>query len=127
MQFHRAVVIFAGHVIERTDFDDAGVVDQDVNPVEMIDDFPDSGLNLIAIEQIAFDRENFSAASREIGFRAREFFWITREEGNVSALVANVSRQHEPKSTRSATDQGNFIAQRVLRRANDASGYPTAE
>jgi hypothetical protein len=114
-------------VIERTYFDDAGVVDQDVNPVEMIDDFPDSSLNLIAIEQIAFDGENFFAASSEIGFCTREFFWITREESNVSALVANVSRQHEPKSTRSATDQGNFIAQRVLRRANDASGYPTAD
>jgi len=127
MQSHRAVVILAGHVIERTDFDDAGVVDQDVNPVEMIDDFPDSGLNLIAIEQIAFDRENFSAASSEIGVCARKFFWITREQSNVSALVANVSRQHEPKSTRSATDQGNFIAQRVLRRSDDASGYPTAD
>jgi hypothetical protein len=114
-------------VIERTDFDDSGVVDQNVNPVEMIDDFPDSGLNLIAIEQIAFDGENFSAARSEIGFRAREFFWITREESNLSALVANVSRQHEPESTRPATDQGNFTAQRVLRRANDASGYPTAE
>jgi hypothetical protein len=127
MQFHSAVVIFAGHVIERTDFDDAGVVDQDVNPVEMIDDFPDSGLNLITIEQIAFDRENFSAASSDIRFCAREFFWITREESNLSALVANVSCQDEPESTRSATDQGNFIAQRVLRRANDASGYPTAD
>jgi hypothetical protein len=114
-------------VIERTDFDDAGVVDQDVNPVEMIDDFPDSDLNLIAIEQIAFDRENFSAASSEIGFRAREFFWIPREESNLSALIANVSRQHKTKSTRPATDKGNFIAQRVLRRAKDASGYPTTE
>jgi hypothetical protein len=93
----------------------------------MIDHFPDSGLNLIAIEQIAFDGENFSAARSEIGFCSREFFWITREESNVSALAADVSRQHETKSTRSATDQGNFIAQHVLRRANDASGYPTAK
>jgi hypothetical protein len=114
-------------VIERTDFDDAGVVDQDVNPVEMIDDFADSGGNLIAIEQIAFDGENFSAVTSEIGLCAREFFWITREQSNVSTLVANVSRQHEPKSTRSATDQGNFIAQRVLRGANNATGYPTAD
>src|SRR5438874_7783558 len=100
MQSHRAVVILAGHVIERTDFDDAGVIDQDVNPVEMIDDFSDSGLNLVAIEQIAFDGENFSAAGSEIDFCAREFFWITRDESNVSALVANVSCQHETESTR---------------------------
>jgi hypothetical protein len=114
-------------VIEGTDFNDAGVVDQYVNPVEMTDDFPDSSLNLIAIEQIAFNGENFSAARSEIGFCSREFIWITREESNLSALVADVSRQHETESTRSATDQGNFIAQRVLRRANDASGYPTAK
>jgi hypothetical protein len=93
----------------------------------MIDDFPHSSLNLIAIEKIAFDGKNFSAARSEIGFRTREFCWITREQSDLSALVANVSRQHETKSTRPATDQSNFIAQRVLRRAKDASGYPTAE
>jgi hypothetical protein len=114
-------------VIERTDFDHAGVVDKDVNLVEMIDDFPDSSLNLIVIEQIALDRQNVSAARSEIGFRAREFIRITGEQSNVSALVANVSRQHKPESTRSATDQDNLVAQGVLRRANDASGYPTAE
>jgi hypothetical protein len=127
MQSHRAVVIFAAHVIERTDFDDASVVDQNVDPVEMFDGFPDCSLNLIAIEQIALDSENLSATRSEIGFRAREFFWITCEQSNLSAFVANVSRQHEAESTRSATDQGNFIAQRVSSRANDASGYPTAD
>jgi hypothetical protein len=114
-------------MIQRTDFDDAGVVDEDVNPVEMIDDFPDSSLNLMAIEQIAFDGENFSAARIDIGLGAGEFFCITREESNIATLLANVSRQHEPESTRSATDHGNFIAQRVLRRANNARGYPTAD
>jgi len=114
-------------MIERADFDDPGVVDQNVDPVEMIDHFSDCSLNLIAIEQIAFDGENLSAARRDIGFGAREFFWITREESNLSALVTNVSRQHETKSTRPATDQGNFVAQRVLRRAKNARGYPTAD
>jgi hypothetical protein len=114
-------------MIERTDFDDAGVVDQDVNPVEMIDDFLYSDPNLIAIEQIAFDGENFSAAHSDIGLGAGEFFCITREESNLSALVANVSRQHEAESTRPTTDQDNFIAQRVFGRANETSAYPTAE
>jgi len=114
-------------VIERTDFDDAGVVDQNVNPAEMIDYFPDCSLNLIAIEEIAFHSKNSSAARSEIGFRAREFFWIPCQQSNLSAFVANVSRQHEAESTRSAADQGNFIAHLVSRRANDASRYPTAD
>jgi len=114
-------------MIERADFDDPGVVDQNVDPVEMIDHFSDCSLNLIAIEQITLDGENFSAAHSDVGFSACEFFWITREESNLSAFIANVSRQHETESARSATDQGNFIAQAVLARANDASGYPTAD
>jgi len=114
-------------MIEWTDFDDAGIVDQDVNPVEMIDDFANSGPNLIAIEQIAFDDENFSTARSDIGFAPGEFFWITREESNLSSLAANVSRQNETKSTRPATDQGNLVAQRVLRRSKDARSYPTTE
>jgi hypothetical protein len=127
MQFHRAIEIITSHVIKRTDLDDTGVVNQDVNPVEAIDHFPNSSLNLIAIEQIAFDRKNFSAAPGEIGFRVREFFWITCEESNLSAPRANVSRQHEPEPARAASDQDNSIAQRVLRRANQTSGNPTAE
>src|SRR4029434_2669787 len=103
MQSHGAVVIFAGHVIERTDFNDAGVIDQDVNPAQAIDDFPDSGLNLIPIEQTAFRGDNFSAPRSTLGFGAGEFFCITREESNIPPLVANMSRQHKPKSTRSAT------------------------
>jgi hypothetical protein len=113
-------------VIERTDFDDAGVVDQNVNPAEVIDDLPDSSANLIAIEQVAFDGENFSATCGEIGFRAGEFFRIACEEGNLSALAANMSRQDETKSPRSATDQDNLIVQRELCCAKDTSGYPTA-
>ena len=50
MQLHGAIEIFAVHVIERTDFDDAGVVDQDVDFAEAIDSCPDSGVNLRAIE-----------------------------------------------------------------------------
>jgi hypothetical protein len=127
MQSHRALIIVAVHMIQRTDFDDAGVVDQDVNPVEMIDHFPDSSLNLIAIEQIALHSENFPVARSKIGFRPSEFLWVTRDESDLSALVANVSGQHKPESARPAGDENYFIPQGVLRGANDASSYPTTE
>jgi len=58
----------------------------------VIDDHSDSALNLIPLEQIAFDGENVSATCSNIGFGSREFFWITREESNTSALGTNVSR-----------------------------------
>jgi hypothetical protein len=114
-------------VIERTNLNDAGVINQDVDPAEPIDDFPDGGLNLITVEQIAFDSENFSTAPGEIGFRAHEFFAIAGNESDLSALLADVSRQHEAEPARSTTDQGNSIPQRVLNRPYEPSGYPTAE
>jgi hypothetical protein len=97
-------------VIERTDFDDAGVVDQNVDLSESIDNCPDGGLNLCAIEQIAFDNQNFATAPNQIGSRTREFFTVARNESNAPAFRANVSSKHEPKPTRSATNENNLVA-----------------
>jgi hypothetical protein len=40
MQPHCAVEILTGHVLQWTDFDNAGVVDQDVDLAKPIDDLP---------------------------------------------------------------------------------------
>jgi hypothetical protein len=86
-------------VIERTDFDHPSVIDQNVDPAEMIEDLPNSSMDLITTEQIAFDGENSTATTSEISFGAGQFFWITCEEGDLSALIANVSCKDEPKPT----------------------------
>ena len=101
--------------------------DQDVNLGETIDNCPDGAVNLSAIEQIAFDRQNFGAAPSEIRFRAREFFTIARNECHAPTLPGNVSRQHESESAGSATDKNNFLAQGVSRRAKHASDNPAAD
>ena len=53
MQIHRALEILAMHVIERANFDDACVVDDDIEAAEIIDDLLNGGVNLRAIQQIA--------------------------------------------------------------------------
>jgi len=111
-------------MIKRTDLDYAGVVDQDVDFSESIDNRPDSGLNLSAIEQIAVDSQNFPTARGEIGFRAREFFMVACYESDTPASRTNVACQHETEPAGSATDENNFIAQLVSGRANGATGYP---
>jgi hypothetical protein len=115
MQSHGALEIFASHVFERTDFHDAGVVDQEIDSAEPVDDLPHSSVDLIGIEQVAFDSHNFATAPGEIGFRARELFAIAGNESNTPALLTDVSRQHETETARSATDQGDFVAQRISR------------
>jgi hypothetical protein len=62
MESHGAIEIFARHVIERTNLNDAGIVDQDVDFAEAIDSCPDSAMNLRVIEQVAFDGHNLATA-----------------------------------------------------------------
>src|SRR6266481_7502178 len=126
MQPHGALEIFVAHVLKWTNFHNPGVVDQDVDPAEPIDDRAYSGLNLSAIAQIAFDGENFVAAGSEIGFCACEFLGVTREESNLSALVANMSCEHESQSARTTGDEDNFVTQPVTSRAKNSSGDPRA-
>src|SRR6478736_4866891 len=65
MQSHCALEILPRHMLERADFDNAGVVYQDVYLAKAIDDLPNSRLNLFGIEKIAFNRENFATAGNK--------------------------------------------------------------
>jgi len=49
------------HMQERADFNDAGIVDHNIEAAEMIDDFLHRLLDLRRLEQIAFDRQCITA------------------------------------------------------------------
>jgi hypothetical protein len=124
MQLHRALKIFAAHVLKWTNFHDAGVIDQDVDPAEAINGSPDGRVNLSTIEQIAFDRENFTTASAEIGFCTHEFLTVARNQSHIAASLANMSCEHESESARTTGDEDNFVTQSVTSRAKDSSSNP---
>src|SRR5690348_5207046 len=109
MQSHRTLIVFARHVVDWTHFNNAGVVNEDIYPTKPVDDSLNRRPYLIAIEQIAFYGKNFSTQRRELGPGAGEFFWIPRQESNTSAAATDMPSQHQPQSTRSATDHDDFI------------------
>ena len=43
-------------MLERSDFDDAGVINEDVDLAEMLEGLLDGGLNLRRLKEIALDR-----------------------------------------------------------------------
>ena len=98
-------------MLERPDFDNTRVINQHVDLVESIDDVPNSELNLFLVEQIALNCENMSTSRNQIGFCTREFVPISGNEGNLAALRANVSREHESEPPRAAGDHDNFVAE----------------
>jgi hypothetical protein len=85
-------------MVEWADLDNAGVVDQDVNLAEAINDFPDSRLNLSGIQQIALNGQHGATAPGELSFCAGKFRRIPREQRDLTACGANLPRKHEPES-----------------------------
>src|ERR1043166_8649979 len=112
MQAHGAIEILRRQVLKGTDFDDSGVVDQDIDLAKAIDDSPNSRPNLSGVEQVAFNCEDPTTAWRESSLCARQFLMIARNESNVSAVRANMSREHKSESARTTGDQDNLFAQR---------------
>ena len=108
MQSHGAFEILARHVLKRTNFDDAGAVDQDVDLAEAIDDLTNSGINLCGIEQVALNGQDRAATWSEISLSARQFVRITCDEGDVTPLPTNLSRKHKTESARTACD-GDYL------------------
>jgi len=90
-------------------FDNAGVVDQDIDFAKAIDDFSNSRVNLSGIEQIAFNCENLTTAGDKISLCTHQFVRIARNDGNIAASRANMSREHETESTGATGDKDNFV------------------
>ena len=66
MHSHRSLEILSPHVIERADFDDASVVDQDVDLAEAVDRLTGRQLNLLRIEEVTLNGKHPAAAVRQI-------------------------------------------------------------
>src|SRR5713101_1364510 len=120
MQSHGALEILMRHMLKRTDFDNAGVVDQDVDLAKAIDDLPNSRLNLPGIQQVALHGQRRTAARSKIGLCARELIRVARNKCNVAVSRANLSRKHEPKSARPACDEHDLVVQGIARGSNEA-------
>jgi hypothetical protein len=127
MQLHALLEIFALHVFERPDFDDARVIDQNVDLAKALESLLDSRLNLRAIEQVAGGREHVTAAGRELGFGTREFVRVTGQNGNASALFANLARNRQAKSARTSGDQHDFVSEREARGLEKPGDQPKSD
>src|SRR5216117_1102324 len=114
-------------MLKRSNFDDTCVFDQNIDLAKAIDDSPNSRLNLSGVEQIAFNCEDLATAWRKISLCTRQFLIIPRNESNVAASRADMSREHKSESARTTGDQDNLFAQRITRGVNKPRDYPGAK
>src|SRR5438067_8540339 len=109
MDAHCAIEIFELQMLKRTDFDNAGVVDKDVDLAETLKCLLNGGLNLSGLEQVALDRQDFRAEVVEIGFSAGEFVRIACEERDFATASANAARDLQTETARTAGDKRDFV------------------
>jgi hypothetical protein len=106
MGLHGRVVVFGALVIEGTDLDDAGVVDQHVDGAKAAGSVGHGALGIRPDADISGDRQHL-----EVGMvppkRRRspfELFGVAGHEGQVGPFGGQLARQHQPQAARAACD-----------------------
>ena len=110
MQAHGAIEILELHVLDRTDFDNARVVYQNVDLAKALKCLLDSGLDLRRLKQITLNRENFCREAVQLRFRDREFFGIARNQSNFPSARANLARDFQAEPAGTAGNESDFVA-----------------
>jgi hypothetical protein len=129
MDIHRLLEIGSLHMLDGTDLNDAGVVDQDVAAPALRDDLPRQRGDGGAIGHVADHRGGRETASRQILARRGELGFVARRQRHVGAKTPELARDGKAQPPRATGDQfraafeihpaGTAPPQRKCRRAGD--------
>jgi hypothetical protein len=97
-------------MLDWADLNNAGVVYQDVDFAEALERLLNCGLDLRGLEQIAWNRQDFSSKAIQLSLGPREFFGIPRYESDLSSARTNLACNFQPKAARPAGNESDFIA-----------------
>ena len=104
MNSHVTIEVFELHVLDRSDFNNARVVDQNVYPAEMLQSLLNGGLNLRRFHQVALDGQNCGVKALQVLFGTGKFFRTPRQEGDLGAAAAKLAGDLQPQTARAAGD-----------------------
>jgi hypothetical protein len=99
---HGLLKVAVGHMLERTHLNNAGVIDQHVNPPEMLQHDVDRGSHVRGFGDVAHDRQNFSFARIQRHRRPLKFVFAPGKNRDARAFRAKPAGQQQPESARAA-------------------------
>src|SRR4051794_36248911 len=97
------------HVLERSDLDDAGVVDQHVDAPGARDDIVDQALRVIAVRHVADEGGDVEAAAGGARGGAMEFCFAPRGDGAARAVLPEFTREERAGAARPAGNDGRAV------------------
>ena len=116
---HRLLEVVDGHVLERPDLDDAGVVDEHVDAAPVVDDASDRALDLVAIGDVAGDRRDLAALPLDVGRGTLELLLVAGGEHHVRPGARELARHRQAEAARAAEDHDGL--------AGELDGAPRAQ
>jgi hypothetical protein len=119
---HRVLEIDGVHGLDGTHLDDAGVVDQDVQPPEAAYGGGHHVFDLLAVGDVADLGKHLGAPVLQVQARAVQLRRVPRADGDAAALLGQLARQQHAQPARAARDQGDLAAQADVPGAQLAPG-----
>src|ERR1043166_2263290 len=104
MDRHRLLKISVRQMVEGTDGDDAGVVDEHVDAAEGVDAFVDGALSLRRRRQVGRHGYSRDAAALEISFCPGELLLVAGGNHHARTQAAELAREQQPQAAGTASD-----------------------
>jgi hypothetical protein len=95
MHVHRLFVIIMGHKLDWAYLDYSRVINQHINPAEVLLNDTYHGVHLVAISDIAWDGQHMPVVLPQIVKSAFQFRPITSANGDFGPLAQHVAREHQ--------------------------------
>ena len=110
---HRIVVVRQLHVVQRTDLDDSGVVDQDVDAAVVLDRLRDGAFDILALANIRWHDQHLGGRLPVVDIvrGPPEFVLVASDERDARAFSGELPCEHESEPARSAGDDNRFAAE----------------
>src|SRR4051812_30747979 len=105
MDSERFLEVAWGHVLDRSDLDDPGVVDQYVDAAEALHDRVDQPGRFALCGDVAGNRDRLDSARLEILAGPVEFAFVAGGDGNARPFAAKLSGDEQAETAGAAGDQ----------------------
>ena len=99
---------FEGQLSKRRAPGGAGVVDQDVDVAEVVEDLPNRGFDLVVVRDITARRHRLDALGLELLDGVGQTLFTSRGDGDRGARFAKTCRDLQPQPAAPAGDQGDL-------------------
>ena len=98
-------------MFERSNLDDTGIVNEDVNATVVPPDRFDDSFRFRLLGYVAGKGQDLGAALLEITARTFQLLRVARADGQPGALLVQLSCQNQTKAARCAADKCDFAMQ----------------